>query len=288
MMRRYFDTTVDDPPGEVTREEIYRRLRFPRGAEHPSRRPYTAINMVATVDGKVVVGGPGTTRLIGGSTDHYLMGKIEFRADAVLMGAGLARADNPPYPSLSDERKQRRASMRLRRDPLWVVVSTRGEFPAPPRLFEAGPEKTALFTSRRIADRHRQELERRTRVIVQEGDEVDALEMGRVLREELGVQSMICIGGPTTNATMLDAGAADELFVTLAPKLQGGTHVATLLEGESYPPEQLPWLELLSLYGDEHELYLRYRLPPAIRRTKDPVDRDRPWAERPEQPPATS
>ena len=275
-MRRYFDRTVDDPPSEVTREDIYRRLRFPRGAGAPSPRPHTAINMVATVDGKVVVGGPGTTRLIGGQTDHYLMGKIEFQADAVLMGAGLAREDNPPYPSLSDQRKGRREMMGLRRDPLWVVVSTRGEFPALPRLFEGGPENTALFTTHHISDRHHQELERHTRVIVQEGNVVDPLAMGRVLRDELGVNSMICIGGPTTNAAMLDAAAADELFLTLAPKLQGGTHLATMVEGKSYPPEALPKLELLSLYGDEAELYLRYRLPSSIRRpaTSDPVLRD--------------
>ena len=70
-MQRFFDRTRDDaPPGPVERDEVYRRLAFPRGVDDPVRRPYTAINMVSTVDGKVVVGGPGSTRMIGSETDH--------------------------------------------------------------------------------------------------------------------------------------------------------------------------------------------------------------------------
>ena len=42
----------------------------------PDDRPYVVVNMVATVDGKVVIGGPGTTRLIGSRTDHLLMTQI--------------------------------------------------------------------------------------------------------------------------------------------------------------------------------------------------------------------
>src|SRR5687768_3923498 len=118
-MERHFDRTVEGaPPGPVDRTEVYRRLAFPRGSNSPVRRPYTAINMVSTVDGKVVAGGPGTTRTIGSSSDHMLMGRIEFQADAVLVGAGLARADDPPYPRLSADRQRQRELMGLRPQPL--------------------------------------------------------------------------------------------------------------------------------------------------------------------------
>ena len=89
--------------------------------------------------------------------------------------------------------------------------------------------------------------------------------MGAILRDELGVCNTICIGGSILNAALIEAGVADELFVTLAPKLQGGSGVSTLIEGRGFPVERLPLLELLSLYGDGDELYLRYRLPPDAR-----------------------
>jgi 2,5-diamino-6-(ribosylamino)-4(3H)-pyrimidinone 5'-phosphate reductase len=262
VIQRFFDKTrPTTPAGPVAREDIYRELAFPHGIDTPSRRPYTAINMVATVDGKVVIGGPGTTRLIGTATDHFLMARIESQADAVLFGANLAREDDPGYPLLSDERRRRRAAAGLRPDPLWAVVTRRGEFSGRPRVFQAGRDKTALFTSALIDPARRAQLEEWTQVFICGEDRVDPLELGRVLREELAVNRMISLGGPILNATLIEAGAADELFMTLAPKLQGGSRLPTLVEGLGYQPEHLPQLELLSVYADGSELYLRYRLP---------------------------
>jgi 2,5-diamino-6-(ribosylamino)-4(3H)-pyrimidinone 5'-phosphate reductase len=262
-MQRYFDKTIDvAPPGQVDRDEVYRRLALPRGVDQPVRRPYMAINVVTTVDGKIVVGGPGTTRLIGSPTDHALMSQIELQADAVLMGAGVAREDDPPYPRLPADRQRQRDAMGLRPQPLWAIVSGTGQFPRIPQVLrDGGPSNTALFTTDRVSPGRREELGRLARVYVCGRDQVDVLQMGAILRDELGVGSMICIGGGILNATLVEAGAADELFVTLSPKLQGGSRMSTLMEGRGFPPADLPVLDLLSLYGDGNELYLRYRLP---------------------------
>ncbi len=263
-MQRYFDKTVPDAvPGEVAREVVYQRLNFPPGVDHPVRRPYVAINMVSTVDGKVVIGGPGTTGLIGSATDHYLMGRIEFQADGVLLGAGLVRDDDPPYPSLTDEQRRAREALGLRPNPLWAIVSTRGHFDRLPRVFAGGRENTAVFVSQAMTAEQRARLEPHTQVFVAGSGWVEPSVLGRILRDELQVRRLVCLGGPTLNATLCYDGAADELFVTLAPKLQGGSRMPTLLEGAGYPPAALPKLELLSLYGDGSELYLRYKLPPA-------------------------
>jgi riboflavin biosynthesis pyrimidine reductase len=96
--------------------------------------------------------------------------------------------------------------------------------------------------------------------------------MGRRLRDDLGVGRMMCLGGPTLNATLIQAGTVDELFLTMAPKLHGGAEMPTLMEGAGFEPRAMPVLELLSLYADGGELYLRYRLPP-------PVDLPRPEGE---------
>lgn len=262
MIERFLDKTRPEAPaGPTTREDIYPNLAFPRGVDQPARRPYTAINMVATVDGKVVVGGPGTTHLIGGQTDHYLMAKIDGQADAVLFGANLIREDDPGYPRSSEERRQRRQQQGLRPDVLWAVVSRRGEFPGRPRMFHAERDKTALFTTELIDPQRREELEEWTQVFICGEERVEPHEIGRVLRDTLSVNSMVCMGGPLLNATIIEAEVADELFMTLAPKLQGGSRMPTLVEGLGYAPEHLPEMELLSVYRDNSELYLRYRLP---------------------------
>lgn len=260
MIYRYLDRTRPEAAtGSVTREDIYPDLRFPRGVDAPHRRPYTGINMVATVDGKVVVGGPGTTRLIGGETDHWLMGRIDAQVDAVLFGAGLVREDDPAYPTFPAGRRERRAAAGLRPDVLWAVVSTRGEFERRPRMLQVEREKSALFVASVVGKERLKQLSEWTQVFVCGERIVDPFLMGGVLRDELGVRSMMCLGGPKLNASMIEAGAIDELFLTLAPKIQGGSGWETAVEGVGYSANLMPRLELLSLYADESELYLRYR-----------------------------
>ena len=261
-MLRFFDRTLPEAaPGPVEPEEVYRDLRLPRGATVPGDRPYTLLNMVATVDGKVIVGGRRTSWTIGSATDHALYHRLEQQSDGLLLGAGLVRTDDPSYPRLDEAAQAQRASAGARPALLWAVVSTAGAFSSLPRGFRGGRENTALFTTAQIPPARRAELEPHTRVFVCGERRVDPLVMGTILRTLLGVQLLTCIGGPHLNATLLEGGAVDELFLTLAPKLQGGAHGVTLLEGASYPPDALLPLDLLSCYADGSELYLRYRLP---------------------------
>ena len=62
------------------------------------------------------------------------------------------------------------------------------------------------------------------------------------------------------NGAMLEAQAIDELFLTLAPKIQNGRNGVTSFEGPPFPPEHLVGATLVSLYRSGDELYLRYRL----------------------------
>lgn len=267
MLRRFLDLSRPGAEaGPVTREDIYPSLGFPAGVDGArGRRPFTAINMVATVDGKVVVGGPGTTHLIGGPTDHYLMTRIEGQADAVLFGAGLVRDDDPGYPAWAVEQRSWRAGEGLRPDLLWAAVSTRGDFPRRPRMFHGNRERSALFVSALAGAERLARLREWTQVFVCGETEVEPWEMGRVLVEQLGVSRMVSLGGPRLNGTLLEASAADELFLTLAPKIQGGSGWGTAVEGVNGGPgfgaAELAALSLISVYGDGAELYLRYRFP---------------------------
>ena len=68
---RLFDRVTAGVPGPVSLSAVYADLRWP--VARSADRPYVAMNMVTTLDGKVVVGGTGTTKLIGSDIDHALM-----------------------------------------------------------------------------------------------------------------------------------------------------------------------------------------------------------------------
>ena len=88
----------------------------------------------------------------------------------------------------------------------------------------------------------------------------------RFLRQEQGIRYLLCEGGATLNDDLIRAGLADELFLTLAPKLKGGAHLPTIMTGQGFAPNIVLPLHLRSLYRDGDELYLRYRLDAAPHR----------------------
>src|SRR5262249_51360004 len=64
------------------------------------RRPYVALNMVATLDGRAAV--DGTAVGLGSPTDYRLLRRLRGEADAVLHGAGTVRAHRLT-PRVDDE-----------------------------------------------------------------------------------------------------------------------------------------------------------------------------------------
>jgi len=75
------------------------------------------------------------------------------------------------------------------------------------------------------------------------------------LRDE-GVRALLCEGGPRLHASLQDAGLVDELFLTIAPKLSGGSAAPRILEGEL---PAVAGLELAWLLERDGELFARYR-----------------------------
>ena len=62
----------------------------------------------------------------------------------------------------------------------------------------------------------------------------------RRLRDEYGIRSLVCEGGPNLNATLLPAGLIDELHLVYAPKLAGGHDPLTILGGDDARPGDRP------------------------------------------------
>jgi 2,5-diamino-6-(ribosylamino)-4(3H)-pyrimidinone 5'-phosphate reductase len=95
---------------------------------------------------------------------------------------------------------------------------------------------------------------------------VDLEEALRVLKAERGVESIVVEGGPGLNHALISRNLVDELFLTVAPELLGGTaaQTLTLLRGPTLAARDRPTLELMSIHLAEDELFLRYSLTRTI------------------------
>jgi riboflavin-specific deaminase-like protein len=253
-MERLFDRGL--PAGTVDPETAYMDLGLPAGLA----RPHTVLTMISTLDGKAVVGGAGSTWGLGTEGDHLLFKQIQRNCDAVIVGAGVMRVDDIPYPRITPEEAERRTLSGLRPKPLWILVSGSGRVSPDLRVFRGDPANTLVVTTEQADAAALKALEGRTQVRRLGSNTVDVNALMQALRTDYGIRRLNSVGGPLLNGTMLEAGAIDELFLTLAPKIQNGRNAVTLFEGQGLPPDRLVAASLVSLYRSGDELYLRYRL----------------------------
>jgi riboflavin biosynthesis pyrimidine reductase len=229
----------------------------------------TVANFVQTLDGVVSIPDlPRSNALIADESeaDRFVMGLLRACADVVVLGSGTLRASpqgtwraDRVYPPAADAFAELRRSRGLPEQPAVAIVTAGGTFdPAHPVL-----ERGALvLTTRAAATPLLAAVPAAAEVVaVSEGDAVDLPAALAVLRER-GHDLILSEGGPTLFASLLAAGAVDELFLTLSPVLAGrgaGPRPA-LVEGVELLPGRGLAPTLRSLRRSGNHLFLRYAL----------------------------
>jgi riboflavin-specific deaminase-like protein len=215
-----------------------------------AERPYLALNMVSTLDGKATI--EWRTKGLSSELDRRLFHQLRTQVDAVMVGAGTLRAERYGRIAKSEELRERRVSEGLAREPLAIIVSGRLNLPADLPLLQE-PEQEVVIVTRSDA-----ELRGTAARIeyVRTGNDLPLL-MGK-LRDERGVRSILCEGGPTLNFHLLAAGLVDELFLTLGAKLSGGAAALTIVAGRDLvEPVELGLVWVAEGAGD---LFTRWRV----------------------------
>ena len=207
--------------GSKSVAEVFADIDF--AALAPPERPYVVVNMVASADGRATL--RGRTKDLSGPADREVFHTLRRNVDAVMVGTGTLREERYG-PMIKDPDAEQ---------PYAIVLSRRGDFPTDIPLFEDPRSKLLLY----------------------EGE--DAALPSRALsraRQEHGVRSVLCEGGPTLNGSLLAEGLIDELFLTVSPLLADGPAPLTIVESTG-PGEPVP-LELVWVLEEDGMLFLRY------------------------------
>jgi riboflavin biosynthesis pyrimidine reductase len=212
-------------------------------------RPYLILNFVTTLDGRATI--DGRSGPIGTATDTEMLMRLRTRVDAVMIGAGTMRVERygriVPDPQLRAYRER----TGLPHDPLAVIISNRLELPWDAGLFTNGGGRVVIFTA---SGTEPPETATPVKVIRHPG----GVELDRALgwlRTERGICSVLCEGGPMLHGRLREARLADELFLTIAPKVAGGEG-PRILEGAL--PE-VDRVNLAWLLESNSEMFTRYR-----------------------------
>jgi len=188
-------------------------------------RPLVRWKVASTLDGKVAAR-DGSSRWITGEDARRDAHAIRAWADAIVIGAGTALADDPSLTVRVDRTRSR--------PPLRVVVDAAGRVPATGALFDGTVATLVATTERSSPDRRDEWRAAGADVLVldeEAGRGVDLVHLLDVLGKR-DIQGVLLEGGPTLAWGFVNAGLVDDLVLYLAPKLLGGTEAPGVLGGD--------------------------------------------------------
>ncbi len=195
---------------------------------YPDSGCWVRANMVATLDGAAAGqdGRTGSINAVGSSADRVVFHLLRGLADVILVGAGTVRAEHyrppKPYPALAGQRELLEQSPA----PVLAVVTRSGDVPdelvpggddAPDgRVLVVTAESAGSAVLNRLHDRFGA-----TNVLVAGAERVD-LTVAVDALSDMGLDRMLCEGGPSVLGELVAGGELDELCLTWSPVVTSG------------------------------------------------------------------
>ncbi|MFE7436981.1 dihydrofolate reductase family protein [Streptomyces tendae] len=231
--------------------------------------PHVLLSAAVSLDGYLDDTGPERL-LLSSPADFDRVDEVRASVDAILVGAGTIRADNPRLLVNSAERRAARVADGRAEYPLKVTVSGSGELDPAARFWHTGGEKVLLTTD---------DGARRARAlgigaeVVSLGPDLDWQAALEYLHDRRGVRRLMVEGGGTVHSQLLQQGLADELQLVLAPLFVGDPAAPRLFGPGGYQGGRLRLVETRRI---EDVVLMRY-LPTAPGTGDRVVAADRHW-----------
>jgi GTP cyclohydrolase II len=191
-------------------------------------RPFVVLRYAQTLDGRILAG-PAEPGPVDGKAQDLIWHALRAACDAVLVGIGTVLADNP-YLTV-------RAVPG--RSPARVILDSRLRTPLTAAVLNLDAP-TYLMTNSHVDDRAMQEALAARYVAVRHMPAgPGGLDMVAVLRQLYaeGIRSVVAEGGPRVITSLLAAGLADRVIVSISPQIRGraGSVVGELGNGLAGP-----------------------------------------------------
>lgn len=219
--------------------EPYGKLGFP---DPPADRPWIYTNFVQSLDGiTTLLGNNASGGAISQSfpQDRWLMDLLRAHADGLLMGTNTLREEQRSrgtesrgvvFRVVQPELQELRRKLGKARERNIFVTGAADLDLSRYKVFDGDLVEAAILTSPAGAERLLAQGTHPHVTVLAAGNK-DHLDLARglaKLREELGVQHLLCEGGPTLYGSLARADLVDEKFITVSP----------VEVGQLVPPQQ--------------------------------------------------
>jgi 5-amino-6-(5-phosphoribosylamino)uracil reductase len=222
-------------------------------------RPYTILSCSISLDG--YLGGATEERLVlSNDADLDRVDRVRSECDAILVGAGTVRDDNPRLLVRDPARRQQRRALGLAESPTKVTMTRNARLDAGSNFFATGDSEKIVYCASPSLRAARSRLGHVATVV----DGGSSVEVGR-LSEDLwdrGVRRLMVEGGGRVHTQFLTSAAADELHLVVAPFFVGSSQARRFVGDGAFPwnPGHRARLAQTQQIGDV--VLLRYALSP--------------------------
>ncbi|MFB7056884.1 RibD family protein [Streptomyces vinaceus] len=194
-------------------------------------RPYVLLSVATSVDG--YIDDTSTERLLlSNSEDFDRVDQVRAESDAILIGAGTMRSDNPRLLVNSEERRAERVASGKPAYPLKVTISASGDLEADLKFWHHGGEKLAYTT-----DAGEEKLRERLAGLADVVSTGPTIDFGALLDDlgARGIERLMVEGGGQIHTAFLSQGLADEIHLAIAPLVVGDPDAPRFLHPAAYP-----------------------------------------------------
>lgn len=218
------------------------------------QRPYVVLSVATSIDGFIDDTSPERL-LLSNDSDFDRVDQVRAESDAILIGAGTMRIDNPRLLVNSNARRAKRLADGKPEYPLKVTVSRSGLLDRDLKWFHHGGARVVYTTD-----------EGAKILSGSVGDLADVVALGTdvsfsAMLDDLaarGVDQLMVEGGESIHTRFIAEQLADELHLAIAPLFVGGG-------ARFVSPTDFPWptssrYELIETVTIDDVVLIRYRL----------------------------
>lgn len=222
-----------------------------------ARRPSTIVSCAVSVDGCLDDATPRRL-VLSGPADLDEVDALRAGADAILVGAGTIRADNPRLLVRDQARVAARAAAGRSPQPFRVTLTSSGDLD-PGASFFAGPGTPLVYCPAGAAAKAKENLRGKAEIIAA-GPELTLPAVLADLHGARGVTTLLVEGGARVLRDLFAADLADELRLAVAPFFVGDEAAPRFALPARYPHTRARPMTLASVRRLDDLVVLHYRL----------------------------
>ena len=188
------------------------------------KEPFVILKIAQSLDGKIATA-RGESKWITGSEARDHVHKLRNEVDALLVGIGTVKKDNPSLD----------CRIRGGKNPYRIIVDTSLQISPGAKVLKYNDNRTIIAVTKKAGTQKVDSLTRSGNKVLVVKDKAGKVDLKSLMKElgKLEITSVMIEGGSSISASALSAGIVDKVMFFIAPKIIGGIDAIPSVGGKS-------------------------------------------------------